>query len=457
MNPISRRRFLIQGGSAYAALSLGACGSSPDVSSGGGGGGGGDAAPSSDDGYKALVAIALHGGNDAYNMIVPRESAAYSDYASARQGLALPRGDLLALGEADNGVAFGAHPQMNGLQSLFQQGRAAVLANVGTLAEPSSVSQLKNGVIAAPPRLFSHNDQSDQWQKTSVASLEAVGWAGRAADLLAPEYRTQTLPIGLSYSGANLLQVGRTQTGLSISTSGPQSLSFLRRNPALDSVYEALLANGHEHLFAREYARGHANGLAFNAQIAAALETVEAPQVSFPADRLGAQLKAVAQLIAAREALGVKRQIFLVGLGGFDTHADQLSRHASLMNSLSTNLEAFYNATEALGVAGSVTSFTISDFGRSLSVNGDGTDHGWSSHQLIVGGGVQGGRFYGSMPELALSAERDYGGGRFVPTTAVDQYGASLLRWFGVPASSMESVFPNIARFESADLGFMAG
>lgn len=453
MSRISRRHFLIQGGTAVAGLGLGGCGSSSPQSTAGGG----DTVDPSSDGYKALVAIVLYGGNDAYNMIVPQDASAHADYAAARQGLTLPRGALLSLGAADNGVAFGAHPQLDGFQSLYRQGRGAVLANVGTLAEPATLSDLRAGRAVPPPRLFSHNDQSEQWQKTAVGELEAVGWAGRAADLLAPRYSTQTLPVGLSYSGANLLQVGRTQTGLSISTSGPKALNFLRRNPALGEAYETLLAAGHEHLFVREYARGHADGLAYNGQIADALATVAMPTIAFPGDRLGAQLAAVAQMIAAREALGVKRQIFVVGMGGFDTHADQLTRHASLMRSLGDNLQAFYQATEALGVAGSVTSFTISDFGRSLSVNGDGTDHGWSSHQLVVGGAVQGGRFYGAMPDLALGGERDYGGGRFVPTTAVEQYGASLLRWFGVPSGELSAVFPNLARFETADLGLLTG
>ena len=408
------------------------------------------------DGYKALVAIFLYGGNDAYNTIAPTEGSAYSEYAKARQGLALSQAQLLDLGAADNGVRFGAHPALSDFQSLFQKGKAAVLANVGPLAAPIANGQVRASDTLLPPRLFSHNDQSDQWQKTTVASLEAVGWAGRAADLLAQTLPDQRLPIGISFTGSNLLQVGRSQIGFSLNTGGAVEPSFLRRSSAIRELYAEMLATQQEHLFLREYAAGQIRGQDYNSRIAAALADAPGAAVTFPADRLGQQLAAVAKLISVRARLGVKRQIFSVGIGGFDTHADQLGRHQTLLQSLSQNLEAFHRATELMGVSGNVTSFTASDFGRSLTVNGDGTDHGWSSHQLIVGGAVRGGQIYGEMPDLVPGGARDYRGGRFAPTSSVDQYASTLLQWFGVPAAEMSAVLPNIGRFASGNLGFLS-
>ena len=414
-----------------------------------------DPVPPIPDGYKALVAIFLFGGNDAYNTILPSEGGAYAEYAKARLGLALPRAQLLDLGTADNGVRFAAHPALTEVQSLYRQGRAALLANVGPLAAPIADGKVRAAGTALPPRLFSHNDQSDQWQKTAAGSLESVGWAGRAADLLVQTLPDQRLPIGITYNGSNLLQAGRSQVGFSLNTGGAVEAAFLRRSAAVRALYGEMLATPAEHLFVQEYASGQRRGQDYNARIATALASAPAATVSFPSDRLGQQLAAVARLISVRASLGVKRQIFFVGLGGFDTHADQLTRHQSLLRSLSQNLDAFYRATEAMGLAGSVTAFTASDFGRSLTVNGDGTDHGWSSHQLIVGGAVRGGRFYGQMPDLVPGGARDYTGGRFAPTSSVDQYGSTLLQWFGIPPSEMSAVFPNIGRFATGNLGFL--
>lgn len=461
MTKQTRRDFLtITLPAAAVAGGLAACG--------GGGGGAADGSspvpppvippdpvPPTPEGYKALVAIFLFGGNDAYNSFVPSEGSAYSEYAKARLGLALPQSQLLDLGSADNGVRFGAHPALTELQALYRQNRIALLANVGPLAAPIADGQVRSAGTLLPPRLFSHNDQSDQWQKTAAGSLESVGWAGRAADLLAQTLPGQQLPIGITYNGSNLLQVGRSQVGFSLNTSGPVEAAFLRGNLATRALYDQLLAMPQEHLFAREYASGQQRGQIYNARMGSALAGAPASTVSFANDRLGQQLAAVAKLISVRASLGVKRQIFFVGLGGFDTHADQLSRHQGLLRSLSQNLDSFYRATEAMGLAGNVTSFTVSDFGRSLTVNGDGTDHGWGSHQLIMGGAVRGGRFYGQMPDLVPRSSRDYAGGRFAPTSSVDQYGSTLLQWFGIPAGEMSAVFPNIGRFATANLGFL--
>lgn len=455
MIDLRRRSILLAGGGAVASAALAACGHSevPGADPLGGG-----SVPTDPSGFKALVAIILFGGNDAFNMVVPSARDAYQVYADARLELALPRSALLSLGAADNGVPFGLHPAMGSLQSLYRAGHAAVVSNVGTLVEPIADGQVRSGAFTLPPRLMSHNDQQDQWQKTAAASLEAIGWAGRAADLLTPGLATQVLPIGISYAGSQMLQTGRQQTGFALRSSGPVEASFLRNNDAVRAQYDALLQSAAEddHLFVQAYAKGHQRGLLYNDLIAAALEVAPDLPVAFPDDNLGRQLSAVAKMMSVRSTLQLQRQVYVVSMGGFDTHSDQLARHDSLLRSLSDNLAAFYQATEAMGIAGNVTSFTISDFGRSLTVNGDGTDHGWGSHQLVVGGQVQGQQFYGYMPDLAPGSARDYGNsGRFAPGVSVDQYGATLLEWLGVASGDLSAVFPNLDRFERRNLGFL--
>lgn len=410
--------------------------------------------------YKALVCVFLYGGNDGYNLLVPVTPEKYAPYARARQELAVPRDQLLPLaGAAADGANYGLHPSCAPLRDLYSSGHAALLANVGSLLYP--IDKSGYGAGRAPPRLFSHEDQQDQWQTTHADASEYSGWAGRAADLLSGVNQGE-LPLNLAFSGANRLQAGARTSAFSVSANGAQQLDDLADDRAADatasslrSVFDQLRRQPQAHAFGAAYGDVVERAIRLNALLDTALTDTAALTTPFPDTDLAAQLHMVARIISARRKLGMQRQIFFVSAGGFDTHDAQASQQPGLFSQLAQALKAFYDATAELGVAGAVTSFTASEFGRSLTVNGKGTDHGWSSHHCIVGGAVNGGRIYGQPPSLEADGADDSEGGRFIPSTAVDQYGATLLRWFGIGDNDLDTVFPNLRRFSGRDLGFL--
>ena len=412
--------------------------------------------------YRALVCVFLYGGNDAFNMVIPESLAEYNTYAATRRSLAIPRDQLLKLNPTNWQPAdYALHPEMPDLGTLFDQQKLAIVGNVGTLIQPTTQQDYINKRVPLPPQLFSHNDQQNY-----VMSLQATkpqqGWASRMADLMMDANTHPQLSMNISLSGANSLQAGGLRAPYTIGSDGvldywslqpgnPETWS-VRRNQA----YDALLAKTYSHEFAREFAKVQRRSLDLGVELRAALEQTPAPTTEFNAQsRLAGMLKMVAHMIAAREPLGMRRQIFFVGIGDYDTHGDQANRHPLLMRELNHALTSFYNATVELGVADQVTTFTASDFGRTLTSNGDGTDHGWGSHQLVLGGSVAGGQIVGTMPELAIGSVDDIGEGRIIPTTSVDQYSATLARWYGLDAAGIAQTFPNLANFNTADLGFM--
>jgi uncharacterized protein (DUF1501 family) len=414
------------------------------------------------DDYRALVCVFLYGGNDAFNMVIPESLAEYNTYASTRRSLAIPRDQLLKLAPTNWQPAdYALHPEMPLLRDLFQQQKLAVIGNLGTLIEPTTQADYVNKRVQLPPQLFSHNDQQNY-----VMSLQATkpqqGWASRMADLMMDVNPNARLSMNISLSGANSLQAGGLQAPYAMGTEGvldywslqpgnPETWS-VRRNKA----YDALLAKPYSHEFANAFARVQRRSLDLGVELRGALEQTAAPVTEFNTQsRLAAMLKMVAHMIAARERIGVRRQIFFVGIGDYDTHGDQANRHPLLMRELNHSLASFYQATVELGVADQVTTFTASDFGRTLTSNGDGTDHGWGSHQLVLGGAVAGGQIVGKMPELAIGSVDDIGEGRIIPTTSIDQYSATLARWYGLDAAGIAQTFPNLVNFNAADLGFM--
>ncbi len=411
--------------------------------------------------YKALVCVFLYGGNDSFNMVVPRSDAEYQKYADTRRTLAVAQESLLPISPlSGNGVDYGLHPGMEAVQELFNQGSAAIQANVGSLVEPTDRNSYLQQSVALPPRLFSHNDQQDFWQALGDSGPIPSGWAGRMSELLTNLNQNPNLSLNISLSGANLLQVSSGGLPYNVSPEGIVTLqgvaldgSELEQHRAL--AYQALLEKSNSNLFSEEFAAVRLNAQALSGEVIAALANAPAISTEFPAGSLGASLSMVAQLIAASAELGMSRQIFFVGFSGWDTHSDQLTRHPLLLSELSAALGAFYSATTELGVSSQVTTFTASDFGRTLTSNGDGSDHGWGSHQLVVGGAVNGQQIYGLMPELEIEGPQDAGQGRIIPTTAVDQYGATLARWFGVSDADLGGVFPNLGNFNSTDIGFM--
>lgn len=409
--------------------------------------------PPGDD-YKALVCVFLFGGNDSYNMIAPHSASEYDVYKSVRNDLAIAREDLLPL-QTDDPVQYGLHPSMAAARPLFENGRLAVMANTGALIEPVTKADYQNNRVRLPPQLFSHNDQQN-FVQSLLGSAES-GWAGRAADIMQSMNTNQRLSMNISLNGNNIWQSGDEVVPYSVSGAGVDTFNHFDENAQRAEVFRTLMNNADSHLFEREYARVQQRAWDLSGDLISALGEQEELTTAFPDSQLGTDMGMVARMISAREALDVKRQVFFVGLGGFDTHGDQNNRQPALFEQLSDALAAFDTAMDELGMADQVTAFTMSDFGRTLTSNGDGTDHGWGGHQLVTGGAVRGGQILGTLPDLNLDSDDDIGEGRLIPTTAIDQYAATLAGWFGLPGADYGSVFPNLGNFDSHDLGFMKG
>jgi len=421
----------------------------------------GNTAPFND--YRALVCVFLHGGNDSYNMLVPRSNAEYNVYAQARQNLAVAQTDLLPITPViSDGVDYGLHPSMAGLQSLFESGAAGFVSNLGPLIEPTTQEQYFNRSVLLPPQLFSHNDQQDQWQSLKGNSQSKTGWAGRMADLIRDAVAGQQMATNASLFGNNVFQSADQTIPYIMGPDGPQQFIGFSTDPnevgyEQRLAFERILDASYSSIYERGFADIQKRAISAADTVTAAINDPTLPAINtvFPASPLGTQLLTVAKLIAARDTLQMERQIFFVGIGGFDSHDDQLQNQPGLLGGISEGLAAFYDATVELGVSGSVTAFTQSDFGRTLTSNGDGTDHAWGSNQIIVGDAVLGQRMYGTYPLLQIGGADDVGGGRMIPTTSADQFAATLAKWFGIDDADLSVVAPNINNFAARDLGFM--
>jgi uncharacterized protein (DUF1501 family) len=409
--------------------------------------------------YKALVCLFLYGGNDSNNLLVPRAGNDYLSYAAGRGALALPSASLLPITPTtSDGRLWGLHPNLPGLQGLFGAHRMAILANVGPLVAPLTRAQFLNGSVAAPPQLFSHSDQQVHWQ-TSIPDLPPrTGWGGRTADLLRTLNGASQVSMSMSIAGSNIFQVGDVVTQYQLSPDGSLGLDGFTDGPGSDPVslaIRSLLGTSTGNLLVNAAGDVTRRALDNNQLLQAALDQAPALTTVFPDTYLGRQLRMVAHLVSVRAALGLSRQVFFCAADGFDTHSDQLAAQDGLFTDLSASLTAFYNATVELGVANNVTTFTASDFGRTFPTNGGGSDHGWGSHQMIVGGAVTGGNIYGTVPTLVEDGPDDSGQGRWIPTTSVDEYSATLARWFGVGSADLGTIFPNLTRFNRPNLGFL--
>jgi len=409
--------------------------------------------------YKALVCVFLFGGNDSNNMVVPLSSSGYSSYQQIRSVLALPQGSLLPIAPPSAG-SFGFHPKFPEMQSLFNQKHLAVLTNVGTLVRPTTRAQFQQRQVNLPQNLFSHEDQQAQMQTAALDGNGQTGWAGRTADKIQSIYGG-TFPVIISLAGTNIFCEGLTARSIESSGDPTKLLSGFGSSAESQgrmSALQSLLTFDTGVSLIQQASSITGNALQDSNALATALAAAPALATVFPANNgLANQLKQVAQIISARSALGLQRQIFFVSIGGFDTHSDQLNAHNNLYTQLSQAMNAFYQATMEIGAASQVTSFTLSDFSRTYAPDStSGTDHAWGGHHLIMGGAVKGGDFYGTFPTLALAGPDDATNeGRWIPTTSLDQYAGTLANWFGVATADLPTIFPNLPNFSTPVLNFV--
>lgn len=420
--------------------------------------------------YRALVCLFLNGGNDSYNMLVPRGAAEYSEYAAVRQNLALAQNSLIPINPLNNiGKQLGVHPAMPELASLFENGHAAFVANVGTLIEPVTKTAYNNSSVSLPLGLFSHSDQQEQWQTSVPQSRAGTGWAGRMADLLQSLNANQTVSMNISLSGSNIFQAGQSVFEYAITPSGAVALSGYNRGwsandssamKARSAAVDSQLAQQYSNLLMQAFANSKKNALDAYGVFAGATSGALPAGATFPSTPLGPELQMIAKTIAGRNGLGVTRQTFFVQLGGWDHHDDVIGNQAAMLPYVSSAVGAFYNALALLGIENQVTLFTASDFGRTLTSNGKGSDHAWAGNHFVVGGGVNGKRIYGTYPSLYQNNPLDVGRGRLIPTTSADEYFAEMALWLGVSKTNLPLVLPNIGNFYSTSnssppLGFL--
>ncbi|MBT8101219.1 MAG: DUF1501 domain-containing protein [Gammaproteobacteria bacterium] len=426
------------------------------------------AAAQSATGYKALVCVLLAGGNDSFNMLVPTDNDQYGEYQGIRSDLALPQSSLLALpGTASNGRNYGLHPGMAELQSLFANGDAAMIANVGTLLEAFDLQAFTSGSARLPLGLFSHADQISQWQTARPDARVAQGWAGRIADLMQDVNVMNGVSMNISLSGSNVFQSGNQVGEYSIDATGDGAPGVNAYDDGTDfgalrkRMVDELLAVQQQNIFRREYSQRLRRAIDAQSVFVDALQSSPTLTTEFSPGNFSQSLRQIARVIGARDALGATRQTFFVTVGGWDHHDDVIENQAGMLPAISKGLQEFRDALNELGVFDDVTTFTTSDFGRTLTSNGKGSDHGWGGHHIVMGGAVNGGSIYGDYPILSPSSPLDVGRGVYAPTTSVDEYFAELARWFGVPASELDQVLPNVRTFYSPEssappIGFMA-
>ena len=458
------RRFFLQGSTAAiaAAATTGLTGAMAGL----------HAQTATAEDYKALVCVFLLGGLDNHELLIPYDQSSYDSWLTFRQGLASTssgahdRSGLLPLSPSNAsqfaGREFAMLPTMTGVQGLFNQGQASVVANVGPLIVPTTAAQAENSAVQLPPRLFSHNDQQITWQASSPEGAQ-YGWGGRFADATAPGANT-----GLEFStitalGNDVFLTGESVQPYQVGFEGAATLDPLIE---LEDSFPGAAASLAEHFRSSQYVGSHLieqdmankgrDGYDANILYNQSFTNAANLNTQFPSSGLATQLRAVARTISIRQSLGVTRQIFFVGMGGFDTHSNQATVLPNLLGTVDGAVTAFQAAMVELGLNDNVTLFTASDFGRSLVLNDDGTDHGWGGHSLVVGGAVQGNQIFGDVPPSELNHAQDAGNGRLVPTTSVEQLAAPLGRWFGLSDSQLATSLPNLSNFsDTAELSLM--
>lgn len=452
MNSFTRRRFLRLGAQTIAGAGL-ALGSSPAMTLARAA----DSLSGTSGDYRALVCIYLAGGCDGFSLMVPTGAYEHQAFASARGSLAIPHEQLIGLNGGSSPV--GLHPSAAALQPLYDEGYLAMIANVGTLIEPTTRDQYENNTVALPAQLFSHSDQTIQWQQLQGRDRGTEGWGARTADYLA-DFQERDYLTSISLAGSNYWQSGSGQRPFAMTESGVLEYQGLDATDNWESprreALERVLDIPRRHTFTKAYAELQKHAMTVTTELGQVLESNAGLFTDQPAENgLAAKLSMVAQLIAAQEQLGLRRQIYYVNMDGFDVHDNQSRELPELFAELSDALVFFQNKIDEIGKGSQVTTFTASDFGRSLVSNGDGTDHGWGNHLMAMGGAVDGGKIYGQLPSLAVDGPDTVHSGRILPTTSATQYAATLLRWIGVDDYDLPTILPNIDNFTTRDLGIL--
>jgi uncharacterized protein (DUF1501 family) len=415
--------------------------------------------------YKALVCLYFDGGADSFNMLIPTTSDEYATYSNARSNLALNAADTLPIAPANvGGLTYGIHPSLTGMQSMFNNGNLCFINNIGTLVNPISKQQFYNEEVPVPLGLFSHSDQTNQWQTAEVRERLYKGWAGRISDLLYDTNTNHKISMNISLNGANPFQSSEKSVEYTVN---PYSRSGLT---GYDDMYNwgierraavnTLLTSTFSDPFKSTYNNTFKSSLDASLEFQTAIDQVPDFVTPFEDNYLSNNFKMVAKVIAAREQLGFTRQIFYINFGGWDTHDELLNSQQNLFGEVDKALTQFNQVLQELGVHEDVLTFSMSEFGRTLSSNGNGTDHAWGGNVFAMGGPVKGNQLFGQYPMLTLDGDLDVGGGVLIPTTPNDLYFAEMALWFGVPKSELSTILPNIGNFYSASstdapLGFL--
>ncbi len=414
--------------------------------------------------YKALVCLFQAGGNDSFNMLMPRNGDLNAAYNSVRSNLALDAEDMLPIDVAQGGIDFGIHPSMVGVQQLFNDGKLSFLTNVGTLVAPVDKEAYDSNSVPLPLGLFSHSDQIAQWQTAQPAERISHGWGGKLAEMFQAMNASTEISMNITLSGTNLFQFGDNVVEYSVGPSGEgYGIRGYQGKSNLDQSRTALIDAMLQHTYTDAYKKTYVdiikNSIEAQASFQESIEMVAEFTTEFNNSRLSRSLEMIARIIAARGPLGFKRQIFFVQVGGWDHHDRLLQRQNGMLADVSSSLVSFASALEEIDAFDCVTTFSMSEFGRTLTSNGDGSDHAWGGHVMVMGGMVNGGQMFGQYPNVAVGSELDIGRGRIIPTMSNDEYFAELALWFGVAPSDLSMIFPNVGNFyspgASAPIGFL--
>jgi len=409
--------------------------------------------------YKAMVCLMMEGGADSFNILIPRSNVEYNIYSNSRSNLAIPQNELLTINPLNNdGILYGLHPQMSQLQTLFNTGELSFISNVGSLIEPVTKDDFWSGTVDLPLGLFSHADQSQQWQNGRPGDRTPIGWGGRISDIMSSENSNQVIPMSVSLSGNNVFQHGIQTIEFVINESGIAGIEGYNLN---DGIYNQVKTSALDSLFARQYNDIYKstyistlkNANSAGTQFMDAIENIGEFATQFSDTELSQKFKMIAKTIAARDYLGFDRQIFFVRFPAWDHHDDVLENMNIMLPELCDALSEFNSVMHELDTNDMVTTFSMSDFGRTLSSNGNGSDHAWGGNTMVMGGAVNGQRRFGEFPDLQLDSDIDVGGGVIIPQISSAEYLAEIAMWFGISNEQVYDIFPNLLNFYDVNSG----